>query len=80
LVLDDVDAGMKKTRIAAKHNILRKAIYDTINRYNDTGALVSRSRAGRPQALNRAEKRAILRMVRRNPRCNYAALTTLPHE
>jgi transposase len=48
LVLEDVDAGMKKTCIAAKHNILRKAVYDTINRYNDTGALVSRSRAGRP--------------------------------
>jgi transposase len=74
LVLEDVDAGMKKTRIAAKHNISRKAIYDTINRYNDTGALVSRSRAGRPQALNRAGKRAILRIVRRNPRCGYAAL------
>jgi hypothetical protein len=34
LVLEDVNAGIKKTRIAAKHNILRKAIYDTINRYD----------------------------------------------
>ena len=74
LVLGDVDAGMKKTDIAAKHNISRQAVYNTINRYNETGDLVSRPRAGRPQALNRAEKRAILRIVRRNPRCRYAAL------
>jgi transposase len=76
LVLEDVDAGIKKTNIAARHNILRQAVYNTIKRYNETGALLSQSRAGRPQALNRAEKRAILRIVRRNPRCSYAALRT----
>ena len=48
LVLADVEAGMKKTDIAAKHNILRKTVYATINRYNKTGGLASRSRAGRP--------------------------------
>jgi hypothetical protein len=40
LVLEDVDAGMKKTDIAARHNILRQAVYDTIKRYNRTGALL----------------------------------------
>jgi transposase len=48
LVLEDVDAGMKKTNIAARHNILRQAVYNTIKRYNKTGALLLRSRAGRP--------------------------------
>ena len=48
LVLGDVDAGIKKTNIAAKHNISRQAVYNTINRYNKTGDLVSRPRAGRP--------------------------------
>jgi transposase len=48
LVLEDVDAGIKKTNIAARHNILRQAVYNTIKRYNKTGALLSRSRAGRP--------------------------------
>ena len=47
-MLGDVKAGIKKTRIAAKHNILRKAIYDTINRYNKTGSLVLQPRVGRP--------------------------------
>jgi transposase len=48
LVLEDVDAGIKKTNIAAKHNILRQAVYNIIKRYNKTGALLLRSRAGRP--------------------------------
>jgi len=48
LVLGDVKAGIKKTRIAAKHNILRKAVYNTINRYNKIGSLVLQSRARRP--------------------------------
>jgi transposase len=48
LVLGDVKAGIKKTYIAAKHNILRNVIYNIIKRYNKTRSLVSRSREGRP--------------------------------
>ena len=58
LVLEDVDAGIKKTNIAARHNISRQAVYNTIKRYNKTGDLLLQSRAGRPRPLT-AQKRGL---------------------
>ena len=73
-ILSAVEAGEEKTKIAAKYRVSRRVIYNTIDRWNNHHTLKSLPRPGQPEKLTRRQKRLLLRIVRRNPRIDYAAL------
>lgn len=64
----------KKTEIASKYHCSCRAIYNTIQRWNDHETVNSLPRSGAPEKLTRYQKRLVLRIVRKHPRIEYAAL------
>jgi transposase len=73
-ILSAVEAEEEKIKIAARYRVTRRVIYNTIDRWNNHHTLKSLPRPGRPEKLTRRQKRLLLRIVRRNPRIDYAAL------
>jgi transposase len=68
------EAGVSKPEIAAEYRVNRSTVYDTINRWKNHHTLESLPRPGQPEKLTRHQKRLLIRIVRRNPRIDYAAL------
>jgi transposase len=73
-ILSAVESGEEKTEIATRYYVSRRVIYNTIDRWNNHHTLDSLLRPGAPKKLNRYQKRLLIRIVRRNPRIDYAAL------
>jgi len=50
-ILSAVEAGEKKTEIAARYRVSRRVIYSTLNRWNNHHTLKSLPRPGQPEKL-----------------------------
>ena len=68
------EAGVSKPKIAAEYRVNRSTVYDTINRWKNHHTLESLPRPGQPEKLTRYQKRLLIRIVRKHPRIDYAAL------
>jgi transposase len=73
-ILVAVEAGKKKAEIAREFHCSRRAVYNTISRYEYTGDTKSLPRPGRPEVTTRREKRALVRIARACPRINLNQL------
>ena len=68
------EAGVLKPEIAEEYRVNRSTVYDTINRWKNHYTLKSLLRPGQPEKLTRHQKRLLIRIIRRNPKIDYAAL------
>ena len=50
-ILSAVEAGEKKTKIAARYRVSRRVIYSTLNQWNNHHTLKSLLRSGQPKKL-----------------------------
>ena len=73
-IIAESEAGVSKLEIAAEYRVNRSTVYDTINRWKNHHTLESLPRPGQPEKLTRHQKRLLIRIVRRNPQIDYAAL------
>jgi transposase len=73
-IIAESEAGVSKLEIAKEYRVNRSTVYDTINQWKNHHTLKSLPRPGQPEKLTRYQKRLLIRIVRRNPRIDYAAL------
>lgn len=73
-ILAQVDAGAQKVQVARDFGVSRRVIYNTINRFTNHQSLASLPRKGRPPKLDRHAKRRLLRIIRKQPKIEYATL------
>jgi len=73
-IIAKVEAGCTHKELAAEFTCSTRTIRRTINRWKNHNTTNSLPRSGRPEKLNRREKRAILRAARRAPKIQYARL------
>jgi transposase len=66
--------GEKPSVLAARYSCHRNTITKLFNRYSRTSTTTPQPRIGRPPLLNRRERRALFRHIRKDPTCSYATL------
>ena len=66
--------GEKKAEIASKYHCSRRAIYTTIQRWNNHETVNSLPQSGAPKKLTRYQKRLVLHIVQQHPYIQYTAL------
>jgi transposase len=73
-ILQAIENGVTPVQVQRTFGISRSTYYYTLKRWNEGKAVASKARSGRPRKLDARDIRAILRIVRRSPRVEYAEL------
>jgi transposase len=68
------EAGCTHKEIAQEFSCAKRTVIRTINRWKNHNTVTSLPRSGRPEVLNRAQKRAVVRFTRRLPKVEYIDL------
>lgn len=66
--------GLSRHQIATRLNMIRSTVTRTINRFEETGAVASRHRSGRPRVTTERQDRYIVQSARRNRFTTFPAL------
>ena len=66
--------GLSRHQIATRLNMIRSTVSRTINRFEETGAVASRHRSGRPRVTTERQDRYIVQSARRNRFTTFPAL------
>lgn len=69
-----LEAGKSPTEIADIHDIARRTVYNTRDRWLRDNLIKSRPRSGRPPNSNCHTRRYIYRLARKHPRWSYSAI------
>src|ERR1700712_2460204 len=73
-LVQSLSDGEKISVVANRFECHRNTISNIFKRYNEANTLQPKPQSGRPPQLNRREKRAVFRLVRRKPTIPWAAL------
>jgi transposase len=68
------EASVSRAELAREFDVHPSCVYKTIKRWSDHKTLKSLPRSGRPEKLNRREKRAAIRAARQAPKIEYKPL------
>lgn len=69
-------AGMSQRAVAAEMKTDHKVVAKVEKTFTETGHVENKPRSGRPWALNRVERRYILRLIRKDRRISWNALVS----
>jgi transposase len=79
-IIASLEAGKSPTKIADIHNVARRTVYNTRDRWQRGNLIKSRPRSGRPPKFNDSTRRYIYRLARKHPRWSYSAIIADPDE
>lgn len=71
-----LEAGLSQRAVARRFKTSHGAVAEVLKRFRETGTVKNKPRSGRPSVLNRAQKRYILRMIRRDRSISWDALVS----
>jgi transposase len=78
-IIAKLEAGCTHKELAQEFGCSRRTIRNTFNRWKNHNTTQSLPRKGRPEKLNRVEKRALIRAVRSDPKIEYELLQKTTH-
>ena len=73
-IISQAEAGRTYKELAQDFGCSKRTVRRTINRWKNHNTVASLPRRGRPQKLNRAQKRAVIRLARTLPKIVYTDL------